>query len=250
MNLNNNGNTIYNFFKNTEIKKINKDLDFIDTYVLLTKYMQDALNIDKPFVVIEGISTDAFEKIDDFVFDEKLKTIFYSGGLVKKYGILDLVDAFSRIPNENYRLIICGSGEAEGEIIEASKKDSRIIFKGLIPREDVLKYQKAATVLINPRPNNEEYTKYSFPSKVMEYMSSGTPMVAYSLDGMPDEYDKYFFPIKDSKDGMVETLKLVLSLPDKCLIEKGIRAREFVLNSKNGKEQSSKIIQLIKEVKI
>ena len=38
---------------------------------------------------------------------------------------------------------------------------------------------------VNPRQNNEEFTKYSFPSKTMEYLASGVPVVAYKLDGIP-----------------------------------------------------------------
>ncbi|MFP3359960.1 glycosyltransferase, partial [Planococcus sp. SIMBA_143] len=95
-----------------------------------------------------------------------IKTLLYSGGLAEKYGVVSLINAFERLPNSNYRLIICGSGEAEEEIINATKRDNRIIFKGLLPREEVLQMQKDSHVLVNPRPNNDEYTKFSFPSKI------------------------------------------------------------------------------------
>ena len=99
------------------------------------------------------------------------------GGLTKKYGVIELLNAFERLQDENCRLVICGSGDAENDIIEASNRDRRIIFKGLLPRKEVLSLQKSSTILVNQRSNNEEYTKYSFPSKIMEYLSSGTPVV-------------------------------------------------------------------------
>ncbi|MDQ0883017.1 glycosyltransferase [Peribacillus sp. V2I11] len=250
MNLSSKRNKLYDSLKKLEIKQISKDMNYIDSYVLLTKYMRDALNlnISKPTVVIEGIATDVFKHVESISKEKGIKTVLYSGGLAKKYGIIELLNAFGRLSNENYRLIICGSGEAEYDVIEAGKKDSRIIFKGLLPREEVLKLQKSSTILVNPRPNNEEYTKYSFPSKIMEYLSSGVPMVGYKLDGMPSEYSDYFFPIKVDDDGFYKTLNEVLSKSKDELDKKGFRAKEFVLTYKNQREQAAKIIQMLNGV--
>jgi len=54
-----------------------------------------------------------------------------------------------------------------------------------------------ADVLVNPRENNEEYTKYSFPSKNIEYLASGNPVVAYMLDGMGDCYREYIYLLEN-----------------------------------------------------
>lgn len=59
--------------------------------------------------------------------------------------------------------MICGIGDSEKAIREAAEKDFRISFLGQLPRSEVLEWQKQATVLVNPRQNNEEFTKYSFP---------------------------------------------------------------------------------------
>ena len=59
---------------------------------------------------------------------------------------------------------------------------------------------KRATALINPRKPNSKITRFSFPSKNMEYLSSGTPMIGYKLDGIPSEYYDYFYTIDDSSE--------------------------------------------------
>jgi glycosyltransferase involved in cell wall biosynthesis len=102
-----------------------------------------------------------------------------------------------------FRLIICGVGDSEKEIIDAAKFDDRIVFLGQLPREEVLRIQTEATVLVNPRKNHEEFTKYSFPSKILEYLSAGKPVVAYKLDGIPDEYDAYLhYPSDESAEAL------------------------------------------------
>ncbi|WP_336866205.1 glycosyltransferase [Peribacillus frigoritolerans] len=245
MNLSSGRNKIYNSLKNIEIKHINSNMKYIDSYVLLTKYMGQKLNVSVPSVVVEGVSTNLFEGIKHIPPKEGIKTVLYSGGLNERYGIVNLVRAFEKLPEENFRLIICGSGESEEVIQKASNRDKRIIFKGLLKREEVLQLQKSSTILVNPRANNEEYTKYSFPSKIMEYLSSGTPVIAYKLDGMPEEYNDYIYPIKDGFDGLFITLKQVLSKEEQELYNKGQKAMEFVLTQKNSEKQTNKILKMV-----
>ena len=239
---------IYKEFVKQETKRVLTDIPFIDSFVLFTEHMRDALYIKTPYVVVEGISAETFKSTERVLSEKGIKTILYSGSLTKKYGITDLVESFMRLPNKEYRLVICGEGETEGFIRQKSVEDDRIIFRGLLKREEALGLQKSASVLVNPRQNNEEYTKYSFPSKIMEYMSSGTPVVAYKLDGIPDEYYDYMFVIDESrgKDAIFSALKEVLSKPDEELSEMGRRASAFVLSEKNAAAQTSKIIHMIK----
>jgi glycosyltransferase involved in cell wall biosynthesis len=145
-------------------------------------------------------------------------------------------------------LCICGEGSFKNVILEYAKKDNRINYLGLLKREQVLLLQQKATILINPRNSNEEYTKYSFPSKTMEYMASGTPVVMFKLPGMPEEYVKYLGIIEDDS---LETLqKTIVEWCEKSsdeLYEFGNTAREFILKHKNAKIQTARIIDFLKE---
>ena len=49
--------------------------------------------------------------------------------------------------------------------------------------------------MINTRTNESEYTKYSFPSKNIEYLLTGKRVVACMLDGMPNCYREYIYEI-------------------------------------------------------
>lgn len=252
MNFNNHKNIIYTKLKNIEMKIIRKNMQFIDSYVLLTQYMKDALEIKKPYVVIEGISTDLFKNISksDENMNNSHKNILYTGGLNEKYGIIDLVKAFEMLEDKNCRLIICGSGDAENFIRKACGRDKRIIFKGLLDREEILSLQKGATLLINPRANTDDYTKFSFPSKMLEYMSSGRPVLAYMLDGMPDEYREYIYEINENvENGILNALVEVLKKSKEELYIKGKKAKEFVLKEKNSKKQCKKVIDMITKLK-
>ena len=226
-------------------KRSYQGIESIDAFVLLTKQMADYMKIKQPFCVVEGIATQTNNI--PAKSDSGEKNILYTGTLHEKFGILNLLDAFEKISDNSYRLIICGIGDSEDEIKKTALIDKRIDFKGQVTREEALELQSRATVLVNPRQNTEEFVKYSFPSKNLEYMSSGVPLVAYKLDGIPDEYDDYIFYVRDnSADALRDKLVEVCESSESA--ERAEKAREFVLAEKNEVEQTRKIVELLKEV--
>ena len=245
-NLSSKKSALLQWFIDYKAKKSLKRLEAVDCFVLLTKQMADYLHINKPYCVVEGIASKS-QQIERK--NNTKKTILYTGTLHQKFGVMNLVKAFSQIESPDYQLVICGIGDSEKAIKEAAEKDLRISFLGQLPRNEVLEWQKRATVLVNPRQNNEEFTKYSFPSKTMEYLSSGIPVVAYKLDGIPDEYDSYIQYVKDdSIESLKKKLVEVCELSDEERQNLGSAGRAFVLTEKNSTIQVKKIVMLIKSI--
>jgi glycosyltransferase involved in cell wall biosynthesis len=123
--------------------------------------------------------------------------ILYAGQLKAKYGLELLLQAFLRLEDQSLRLLILGKGDYEENIRQASLKDPRIVFKGYCPQGEIKKLLNAATVLINPRPTNQSFTQYSFPSKTIEYMVSGRPVISTRLPGIPDDYFPYLYVLEN-----------------------------------------------------
>lgn len=239
--------SIMQYFERKSLKYIEK----IDSFVLLTKYMKDDLLLgNRPFVVVEGIYSNDKSSDSPVYEKEQNKTILYSGTLAKQYGIINLLDAFSSIDKENYRLWICGEGNAKEEILKRAEKDHRIKYFGQLRREEVVILQKKATVLINPRLSDSEFTLYSFPSKTMEYLASGTPIIMHPLKCLSEEYLNHIFIAKDESDaGLMKTIIDVCERKQEDLNEFGRKASEFVKTSKNPSVQVAKIIKIINNEK-
>ena len=231
---------------------IYKSLKRIDNFVILTEQMKELLSIGKrPYIVIEGlVDSDNIITCNNEGAKVNKKIILYTGTLNFKFGIMDLINGFSVIDKTQYELWICGSGEAEKEIINRVKSNSKIKFLGYITKKEIYDLQKKATVLINPRTNYGEYTKYSFPSKTMEYMLSGTPVLMYKLDGIPDEYDPYLYYINGNQPkNFANRIMEICEKPQSELDDFGKKARQFVLENKNCMVQAKKIIDMINETK-
>lgn len=217
---------------------------YIDSYVLLTEYMKAPLNVgEKPWMLMEGI----YEPRKFNIVKKHPKTILYTGKLDARFGIHELVDNFSKLKDPDYRLWICGNGLDREYVKNKAKEDSRIIYYGQVKQERVFDMQREASLLINPRKPEGEYTKYSFPSKTMEYMASGTPTLMYRLPGMPEEYVPYVALFKDSSDEeMARTMEEWLNKPQPELDAFGVKAREFIMNNKTADKQIDRFMNFIK----
>lgn len=215
-------------------------------YVLLTEAMVDKVRPGaKPYLVIEGQVDSTMEEQSNCL-ENKWSGLncVYAGGLHKKYGIETLVKAFILADVSNSVLHIYGDGDFVPELCQI--KNEHIFYHGIVPNAEVVAAELATTLLINPRPTTEEFVRYSFPSKNMEYMVSGTPVLTTNLPGMPEEYKDYVYIFNDeSVKGMARKIREVLLLQPKELHEKGLSAKEFVLMEKNNIIQAKKIIQLI-----
>lgn len=246
MNLSNENNIIKKILKTLDTKIGKLFLKDIDTYIFLTKYMKDEIskNILK-YDIVEGIVPSSGEETEIENKFENKKIILYTGTLDQKYGILKLINSIKYLENENFELWICGEGNSKERILDIARKESRIKYKGMLKVEEVKKIQKKATLLVNPRSGEEEYTKYSFPSKTLEYMVSGTPILMNRLKGVPEEYYKYMF-VADSDDEKewAKQIKKIFKMKSTELEEFGKNAKEFVKKEKNFIKQGEKIFKI------
>ena len=106
------------------------------------------------------------------------------------------------------------------------------------------------SLLINPRPTDLSFSRFSFPSKTSEYMLSGTPILTTRISGIPQEYDEFLNYIDDeSYTGIARCIKNILSDSNRRMrYEKAQLARDFITKKKNKNIQTKKIVELLNRV--
>lgn len=243
-----NTSVVYRILGSFNTKQIYSITSHIDSFVLLTEAMKERLNIQtRPYLVMEGI----YNVVDVIPQNKMHKTILYSGKLDIRFGIKKLIEAFGLIKDEEFSLWICGQGLESDYVKKAAKKDKRIKFWGLVEQSKVFEMQHQANLLINPRNGDAEYTKYSFPSKTMEYMASGTPTVMYRLPGLPSDYEEHLVLIPDNS---LETMAAVLeewgNKNQKELDNFGEHARRFIIENKNSNIQARHLINFLLKIAV
>lgn len=218
-----------------------------DKYVYLTEAMNDFYHANsKDYIVMEGLIDDSKANVNiksnDF---NKKEIILYTGTLSRIFGIMDLVNMFETAQFQNCELWICGSGECASEIEQLAKSNSNIKFYGLVDSNKAILLQSKATILANPRSANGNYTKYSFPSKTIEYLMAGKTVIMNRLPGIPTEYDKYLhYPQNETSEAWKEKLMEIFKM-DKA--ERKLRndaGREFIIEKKLASIQCARIAEL------
>lgn len=217
-----------------------------DAYIFLTEAMNTKINkYDRPYIIMEGL-VDINMQTAERHPDPVVRNIIYAGGIYEKYGVKMLIDAFRRINNPNLRLTIYGRGPMACDMAQYEKLDSRFHYVGVRPNDEIVEAELRAALLVNPRPSHEEFAKYSFPSKNMEYMVSGTPVLTTALPGMPQEYyDKLYICSEETVAGFASKIAEIMNYTDEELSSMGAKAKEFMLKYKNNRVQACRIIELV-----
>lgn len=221
----------------------------IDGFILLTEHMNSQVNnCNVPYLVVDGMIKMSQLSMEDQIRNSvtKEKTIMYAGKLSKQFGVDKLISAFLLANIENTTLLLYGDGDYISNIKNIVTENQNIVYGGVVSHDEILKEERRVDLLVEPRPSDLILSKMAFPSKIIEYMASGTPVLTTNLPCFSEDYAQYQFRF-NSEDiaGMANTLSEVLLIDNKELQKIGQRAKEFVLNEKNIDKQCERIFKFI-----
>ena len=220
-----------------------------DGYVYLTEDMAEEINPVAPYTVVEGIFDAKNAKPPKCEAKEAIPAIMYAGALHEKYGIRQLLEGFLAVA-DRAQLWLFGYGDYVQEIQTFSEKYPSVRYFGQISHDEVLQYERRASLLVNLRSPEDMFTQYSFPSKTIEYMGSGTPLLTTKLPGIPKEYFSYCYSIsKNSVEEISRAFGKIISMPEEERCAFGKIAQKFVLEHKNPQQQALKILKLFEDTR-
>jgi glycosyltransferase involved in cell wall biosynthesis len=169
------------------------------------------------------------------------------GRLDKTNGFPEILKAFALLPGDRYRLRIAGAGPLEEQVREAAMKNPRIEFRGLLSFSDVLELYTSSDVLINMRMTKSRNTKYFFPSKMMDYLASGVPVITTCTGHAEAEYANFAFLLREETpealSGMIQRVE-ALSTEERQGI--GRQAQQYMFAQKTWRAQAEKVAEFIR----
>lgn len=221
-----------------------------DGVIVLNKQVISEFGLECPYYLMDGGVSDEEIRNSFICPDEKrnFNRIVYTGALESYNGIMELIDGFVLTKTRDLELVICGSGTLEEEIKNKIKNMTNIVYMGRIPNEEAKKLQREAGLLISTRPIDRFALKLTFPSKIIEYLLSGTPVLTTKLNGLADSYDKYVYYCGQSVSDIAEAIDRFFTIPVVERQRKAELAREFVIKNKNYEMHCLGIRKLIEEV--
>ena len=217
-----------------------KFLERYDAYILLTEAMNDVVNPRrKPYLIMEG---SCFPEPKEARETPKEKICLYSGALWRNAGLETMMRGFVAAGIADAQLHLYGDGAFRSGVEAFCSSHENVKYMGCVSSEEIVKRQREVTLLVNPRRTDLPFTKYSFPSKTLEYMLSGTPVLMTRLPGVPEEYEPYvYFVEEESVDGFAAAFREILGKNEAELCEKGEKARKFVAEKKSYAVQAERI---------
>lgn len=236
---------IYSLFNLVTINNINKTHNFI----LLNEGAINTFNIKGKYILVEGgIDENQYIQTHN-LYEYKKRNIVYTGALTEYSGIIELILAFEMLDENDLSLNIYGKGPLEDKIIDMITSKKNITYHGFVDQITARLVQREAYILANTRPIHDKINQVTFPSKIYEYMLSGTVILSTKLKGFSNEFEELIYFVNDSNPiEIAAKIKEILEVPLEDLDLKALKAKEFVLKNKTWKVQSTKIKKFIDEI--
>lgn len=232
-----------------DMKRAMKYRDAIDGFVVLSAFMNPVVNRhNRPWTILDGLCN--LTDIDQIKAEKSSERfILYAGKISRSFGVDKLVMGFLNAGLKDVKLVLCGDGDYASTLQEKAAHFPQIDFKGTVTHNTVLALEKSAILLVDPRPIENEIAKMSFPSKIIEYMASGTPVLVSNIPSLAPEYRQYQYRIEEvSAKGIENALRDVFRHTSSELTALGASARQFVLDNKTIQKQCKKVLDLIRSV--
>lgn len=102
---------------------------------------------------------------------------------------------------------------------------------------------------MNVRNPKDDFTAYSFPSKTIEYMSSGTPLLTSRLPGIPQAYFDCCYTISGNDVAEIKSaLETIMGYSDEVRRDMGKRARAYIYENKTAFRQAERVLNFIEHI--
>jgi glycosyltransferase involved in cell wall biosynthesis len=175
------------------------------------------------------------------------RAVLYTGVLDHFGGVNLLVEAFKHVKDPDTELWICGKG-GNAALQKAISEDQRIQFFGTVTEQRLAELSRAATVFVNPRPSSVPENAQNFPSKILEYLSYGNPVISTWTGGLSGEYRRVLTVLKEETPGCIaQTIEEVLGWDDERRLAAANAAHEFLVN-KQWSRQAERVIEWLGQI--
>jgi glycosyltransferase involved in cell wall biosynthesis len=202
--------------------------------------------------------------VDTEFFNTQLNSIFdfpyvaYCGTMSgDKDGLPILIQSFAKLSKNfpNHKLLLIGnnsdfdSAKKHSLMIEQSGIKDKVVFTGLVDREEMPQLLGNADILVVSKPDNLQNSA-NFPIKIGEYLSTGVPVVVTSVGEIPKfiiDRESGFLALPNNVESFYIKMYEVLSDYERAK-QIGINGRKLAQKVFDYKIQSREMIEFINEI--
>lgn len=218
--------------------------------IVINEKIIDEYAPGKDYILIDGgVNNNVIDELFDLK-ESKSTTVTYvlAGMLWEQNGTLLLLDALKLRPDLNVKVIFAGRGNDVKLIEEAAAIDKRVIYKGMLSMQELVKVYEEADVLLNLRI--EEDNDMHFPSKLFEYMVMGKKVISTPVAHAERDYGEYLDILHDiTPAGLIKKMEIINALSKKELYCQGVKTRSFAVDNLSWDKRTKQIVEYINKCK-
>ena len=154
---------------------------------------------------------------------------YFAGSLSESTGVDLLLESIPLFKDNTLQSWFTGRGPLEDRLKQQAAADPRIRFFGFVTQQQYSDMLQLATVLVNPRPSRLLENRYNFPSKLLEYMTAGRPVISTATADVAEHYGDAVVVLDDeTPEGLARCIERVVAAPAEERSAMGARARGAV----------------------
>ena len=192
-------------------------LERVSGIITMTPGLAEKLARGRPALVLPTIrhSTRDASTIQSHKLNGRMFNIVYTGKLTQSYGLDLLLNAFKQANRSNWRLLISGWGEMGDAIRDFALNNQQVEYLGLLSSQDLAELYQRADVFVNPKLTLTATAGLAFPSKIVEYLSTGKPVISTNLPIFDHGFRQHLIIAQsDSPEELIKCLDHVMSWDD------------------------------------
>ncbi len=221
----------------------------VDRVIALSSLAAQEFVPDAPSMILDGaMNTSALHRFAPMPTKASdARRVVFTGALFHYNGIVEIIEAMSLVRDPRVELHIYGAGPLEDFVRKASTASPRVTFHGKVDSSLIPEIQRSAFLLVNPRQIDHVVSGLSFPSKLLEYMASGTPVLTTRLTSITQDYNDllFFAEVGDSTD-LAARIDEVSELPPTERDTRASQARRFVLEKRTWDAAARRIVSFLR----
>jgi glycosyltransferase involved in cell wall biosynthesis len=171
--------------------------------------------------------------------------VYFAGALSEPAGVNLLLDAIPHVTDPTLEFWFSGRGTLEERLKQQASSDPRIRFFGFVTEEQYSEMLQKATLLVNPRPSRLLENRYNFPSKLMEYLAAGRPILSTATSDVAEHYGSSLIVLADeTPEGLARCIERSVAVSAEERAAMSSRARATV-EGVTWRTQAEKILAFI-----
>jgi glycosyltransferase involved in cell wall biosynthesis len=171
-----------------------------------------------------------------------------AGTLATHNGVQVALDALALL-SDDCELIVAGGGPVVSLVRERAERDTRVQYAGVLDVGTLANLYQSADLLLNLKLTQAVDTKYFFPSKFMELLGSGRPVLTTCAGHVADAYAEFVYLLRDETPaGLADAIRQIIAQGVEARERLAAHAREFVLREKTWDVQGRRLAAYLDRV--